>query len=266
MGEVLSHEQLVADYQVSEKTLRRDFNERLVNAPIIRTNEGYRLDPITRTNGNVTANKVLHDIGLSALLPKYYQLSCLTPILFKNPRSELTEKFDTLFRQLTEVITASFVIDLTYDGKIFESVHPYRLVNDGGLWFLAATHSEQLHSYRLRNISQIHRREDKYKPSQKVHEEIHRQGMEWLTPDNAEVLVQVDREIASRFLKTSVLPNQQILKELSDGSLLVSSRVSRLSDILPLLKSWMPQVEVLSPVSLKLELIRDLHATLDRYN
>ncbi|MDF4994795.1 WYL domain-containing protein [Vibrio parahaemolyticus] len=62
-----------------------------------------------------------------------------------------------------------------------------------------------------------------------------------------------------------MLPHQQLLKELSDGSLLVSSRVSRLSDILPLLKSWIPQVEVLSPVSLKLELIRDLHATLDRY-
>ena len=42
MGEVLSPEQLVTDYQVSEKTLRRDFNERLVNAPIIRTNVGYR--------------------------------------------------------------------------------------------------------------------------------------------------------------------------------------------------------------------------------
>lgn len=89
--------------------------------------------------------------------------------------------------------------------------------------------------------------------------------MEWLTPDDAEVLVQVDREAAPHFLESMILPHQQLLKELSDGSLLVSSRVSRLSDILPLLKSWMPQVEVLSPVSLKLELIRDLHATLDRY-
>ncbi|MBF4217644.1 DeoR family transcriptional regulator, partial [Vibrio anguillarum] len=34
MGEVLSIEQLMRDYQVSEKTLRRDFNERLIKAPI----------------------------------------------------------------------------------------------------------------------------------------------------------------------------------------------------------------------------------------
>lgn len=265
MGEVLSPEQLVADYQVSEKTLRRDFNERLVNAPIIRTNEGYRLDPIIRSQGNLNINKVLYDIGLSELLPKHYKLNGHAPVLFKSPRSERTDKFDALFKQLTEVIAAQVVIDLNYNQKPFESVHPYRLVNDRGIWYLAATYSDQLHSYRLRNISQIHLREDKYKPSQKVHEEIHRQGMEWLTPDDAEVLVQVDREVAPRFLERTILPHQQLLKELSDGSLLVSSRVSRLSDILPLLKSWIPQVEVLSPVSLKLELIRDLHATLDRY-
>ncbi|HFI9761580.1 WYL domain-containing protein [Vibrio parahaemolyticus] len=65
------------------------------------------------------------------------------------------------------------MIDLTYNGKTFESVHPYRLVNDRGIWFLAATYCDQLHSYRLPNISRIHRREDKYKPNQKVHEEIH---------------------------------------------------------------------------------------------
>ncbi len=265
MGEVLSPEQLVADYQVSEKTLRRDFNERLVNTPIIRTNEGYRLDPIIRSQGNLNINKVMYDIGLSELLPKHYKLNGHAPVLFKNPRSERTDKFDALFKQLTEVIAAQVVIDLNYNEKPFESVHCYRLVNDRGIWYLAATYSDQLHSYRLRNISQIHLREDKYKPSQKVHEEIHRQGMEWLTPDNAEVLVQVDRDVAPRFLEGTILPHQQLLKELSDGSLLVSSRVSRLSDILPLLKSWIPQVEVLSPVSLKLELIRDLHATLDRY-
>ncbi|MCG7584954.1 YafY family protein [Photobacterium sp. OFAV2-7] len=264
MGEVLPPEQLESDYQVSEKTLRRDFNERLVNAPIIRTNEGYRLDPATRTSGNQNHQKLLHDIGLSALLPKQYPFNEQATVLFKNPRSELPEQYGSLFKVLAEAISNHGIIDLTHDGKLTEQVHPYRLVNDRGIWYLAATHSGQLYSYRLAKISQVHRQEDKYTPSRKVHEEIHRQGMEWLTADNAEVLVQVDQEIASRFLEASILPNQQLLKELSDGSLLISSRVSRLSDILPLLKSWMPQLEVLSPASLKLELIRELYASLDR--
>lgn len=264
MGEVLCPESLVDEYQVSEKTLRRDFNERLINAPIVRSDEGYKLDPALRTNGNGSINKVLNDIGLTSLLPIGYLPTAQSTVLFKNPRSESPEQFDGVFRQLTDAIIHQSVIDFTHDGKLTEQVHPYRLVNDRGIWYLAATHSGQLYSYRLAKISQIHRREDKYKPSRKVHEEIHRQGMEWLTSDNADVLVQVDREVASHFLDVTVLPNQQLLKELSDGSLLISSRVSRLSDILPLLKAWMPQLEVLSPVSLKLELIRELYASLDR--
>nr|MBF4323233.1 transcriptional regulator [Vibrio anguillarum] len=35
-------------------------------------------------------------------------------------------------------------------------------------------------------------------------------------------------------------------------------------DVIPTLKAWMPKLEVLSPVSLKLELIRELNASLER--
>jgi len=264
MGEVLHPESLIDEYLVSEKTLRRDFNERLIHAPIVRSDEGYKLDPALRTNRNGSISKVLNDIGLTSLLPVGYLSNAQSTVLFKNPRSESPEQFDGVFRQLVDAIISHSVIDLIHDGKCFEQVHPYRIVNDGGIWYLASVHSGQLYSYRLAKISQIHRREGKYKPSAKVHEEIYRQGMEWLTADNADVLVQVDREIAPHFLDATVLPNQQLLKELSDGSLLISSRVSRLSEIVPVLKCWMPRLEVLSPVSLRLELIRELYASLER--
>ncbi|WP_457921458.1 WCX domain-containing protein [Vibrio harveyi] len=88
--------------------------------------------------------------------------------------------------------------------------------------------------------------------------------MEWLTAEKADVLLQVDADITEFFLDGMILPNQQILKELEDGSLLISSRVTKLGDVIPTLKAWMPKVEVLSPVSLKLELIRELNASLER--
>ncbi|WP_327790905.1 WYL domain-containing protein, partial [Vibrio anguillarum] len=119
-----------------------------------------------------------------------------------------------------------------------------------------------LYSYRLSKISQIYRREDKYKPSPKVRESINSQGMEWLTAEKADVLLQVDADIAECFINDTLLPNQQILKQLEDGSLLISSRVTKLGDVIPTLKAWMPKLEVLSPVSLKLELIRELNASL----
>ncbi|MDG2657452.1 helix-turn-helix transcriptional regulator [Vibrio parahaemolyticus] len=264
MGEVLSIEQLMRDYQVSEKTLRRDFNERLIKAPITKCEDGYRLAPVSRI-ATPNIQKAMNDSGLSQLVPKGLSFnSAYQNLLFKNPRTEHTEKFEATFRTLSDAITSKSMINLTYQGQIIESVHPYRLVNDRGLWYLAATHSGILYSYRLSKISQIYRREDKYHPSPKVRESITSQGMEWLTAEKADVLLQVDADIAECFINDTLLPNQQILKELDDGSLLISSRVTKLADVIPTLKAWMPRVEVLSPVSLKLELIRELNASLER--
>ncbi len=264
MGEVLSIEQLMRDYQVSEKTLRRDFNERLIKAPITKGDDGYRLAPVSRvTVPNI--QKIMNESGLSVMIPKGLTFnSAYQNLLFKNPRTENTETLDVVFRTLSDAITSKSIIDLAYQGQVVESVHPYKLVNDRGLWYLAATHSGILYSYRLSKISQIYRREDKYHPSPKVRESITSQGMEWLTAEKADVLLQVDADITEFFLDGMILPNQQILKELEDGSLLISSRVTKLGDVIPTLKAWMPKVEVLSPVSLKLELIRELNASLER--
>lgn len=264
MGEVLSIEQLMRDYQVSEKTLRRDFNERLIKAPITKCEDGYHLAPVSRV-ATPNIQKIMSESGLSAMVPSGITFSsAYQNLLFKNPRTENTESLDVMFRTLSDAITSQSIIDLAYQGQVIESVHPYKLVCDRGLWYLAATHSGILYSYRLSKISQIYRREDKYKPSPKVRESINSQGMEWLTAEKADVLLQVDADIAEYFLDGMTLPNQQILKQLEDGSLLISSRVTKLGDVVPTLKAWMPKVEVLSPVSLKLELIRELNASLER--
>ncbi|WP_217533381.1 helix-turn-helix transcriptional regulator [Vibrio metschnikovii] len=264
MGEVLSIEQLMHEYQVSEKTLRRDFNERLIKAPIDKCPEGYRLAPI-RCITTVNIQKVMNDSGLSALLPKSLAFnSSYQNLLFKNPRIENSEKFEAIFKSLSDAITTKSIVDITYQGQMMESVHPYRLVNDRGVWYLAGTQLGMLFSYRVNKIIQVQTHLEKYTPTPNIREEILRQGMEWLTADNADVLIQVDPDIASIFTNGSILPNQQILKELNDGSLLVSSCVTKLSDIIPTLKIWMPKIEVLSPASLKVELIHELNASLDR--
>ncbi|CAE6879450.1 WYL domain [Vibrio sp. B1ASS3] len=253
------------EYGVSEKTLRRDFNQRLVNAPIVKVEDGYRLETQVQS-GTTTVQRTFDESGLSSLLPSKFNISTSpSTVLFKNPRIEDSQKYDRIFAQLASAITSRTIIDLTYQDRMISKVLPYRLVNDRGIWYLSGVASGQLYSYRIAKISQIHTTEGKYNPEPKVLEDIHRMGMEWLTAENADVLLQVDAEVASRFVDDVILPNQQVLKELSDGSLLVSSRVSKLGDIMPTLKQWMPRIEVLSPTSLKLELMRELYASLERF-
>ena len=138
------------------------------------------------------------------------------------------------------------------------------MVNDWGIWYLAAVYQYHLDLFRIAYISPLQLSDDKYKPQANIQDEIIRQGMQWLDIDKSDVLIQVDEHLASKFLDEGLLPNIQVLKEMDDGSLLISSQVTLLHDVIPILKAWMPHVEVLSPVSLKHELIRDLYATLER--
>ncbi len=264
-GEVLSISWMMEEYGVSEKTLRRDFNQRLVNAPIVKVEDGYRLETQVHS-GTTTTQRIFDDSGLSSLFPPKHNIcNSASTILFKNLRIEDTHKFDGVFTQINSAITSRAIINLTYQGRLITQVHPYRLVNDRGIWYLSGVASGQLYSYRLAKVSQIHTTEDKYYPNPKVLENIHRVGMEWLTAENADVLLQVDAEVTSHFIDDVILPNQQVLKELPDGSLLVSCRVSKLGDIMPILKQWMPRIEVLSPTTLKLELMRELYASLEKF-
>ncbi|MEI8210368.1 MAG: WYL domain-containing protein [Methylococcales bacterium] len=54
------------------------------------------------------------------------------------------------------------------------------------------------------------------------------------------------------------MPNQQIDKTLEYGSLIVSSRIAHDNQILPLIRYWLPNVQVNSPNELRHSLLQGL--------
>ena len=146
----------------------------------MKTEHGYQLES-QLSSSITTTQRVLDESGLSSLLPPKHNIgTSASTILFKNPRIEDTHKFDGVFTQINSAITSRTIIDLTYQGRLITQVHPYRLVNDRGIWYLSGVASGQLYSYRLAKVSQIHTAEDKYYPNPKVLENIRRVGMEWV--------------------------------------------------------------------------------------
>ncbi|SGY81473.1 helix-turn-helix transcriptional regulator [Moritella viscosa] len=268
-GERLYLKDLEAEFNVHERTIWRDF-ERLSYLPLIREEGCYFLDMSSvRQQSSNNMNKFIHNMGLESLIPiklnmNNWQTNDVPTFLFKNVRIEDVSGFTDLFGLLITTISSLCLISFTYKGKTLEQVQPYRLVNDRGIWYLAAVYQYNLHSFRIAYISQFQQSDVKYKPQSHIQDEIIRQGMQWLDIDKSDVLIQVDAHVAAHFLEGELLPNIQVLKEMDDGSLLISSQVTRLHDVMPILKSYMPHVEVLSPASLKHELIRDLYASLER--
>lgn len=79
-----------------------------------------------------------------------------------------------------------------------------------------------------------------------------------------EVVLKIDASIASHFTDTPILPEQQLLKQLDDGSLLVTSTIKGKKQIIPILKYWLPDIEILSPSELKQSLVYELQFSIDQ--
>ena len=68
----------------------------------------------------------------------------------------------------------------------------------------------------------------------------------WLT--NFDIVIKVYASIAPYFKAKNFLQSQVIEEELKDGSLIVSFEVSHYEDADNIIKSWLPDIEVLEPL------------------
>jgi hypothetical protein len=59
------------------------------------------------------------------------------------------------------------------------------------------------------------------------------------------------------------LPEQQVIKKLDDGGLLLSSRITHHTQILPLVRYWIPHLKIVNPEGLQDEMERELKFYLD---
>ena len=73
----------------------------------------------------------------------------------------------------------------------------------------------------------------------------------WFGLEKREVILTVDKKAAAHFKRRQLVPAQQVIKELEDGSLIVSSHISHDLQMLPIVRYWIPHVRILSPESLR---------------
>ena len=72
------------------------------------------------------------------------------------------------------------------------------------------------------------------------------------------MVLKVSRDAAPYFLRRKLVPAQETVRHLEDGSLLVSSRVAHPNQILPIVRYWVPNVRIVSPDALQDEMERGL--------
>ncbi|EAP94231.1 putative transcriptional regulator [Vibrio splendidus 12B01] len=270
-GEKLYLEELSREFRVSERTLQRDFNERLNYLPIQRDGACYFLDP--QALGRQSNNEVsllLMKMGFDTLFSGKHYLSngvlnnkSTPPFLFKNPQIEDISKNASVFEKLIESIQRKSTIGFTCNGKSYDEFHPYRLVNDRGHWYLAGTHRNRLESLRVAKIRELVRYEDKYSPDLNVEYKLTGRGYKDELPHPVEVVIQISGRVSETFFKENNPNDFRALNELGYGDVLASYTTSNIQTLLRLLKAWLPDVEVLSPDWVRYKLKQELQTYLD---
>ncbi len=139
-------------------------------------------------------------------------------------------------------------------------VEPYKLLHHHGSWYLAAVRKGELRAYRLSRIElSPHTHElANYKPDPQILSQLEDEKSIWFGQEKLEVILTVHVDVASYFQQRQLLPEQQVIKELDDGNLLLSSRITHVTQILPLVRYWIPHLKIVNPVGLQEQIEEEL--------
>ncbi|MEC8057830.1 MAG: WYL domain-containing protein [Pseudomonadota bacterium] len=270
-GKALNTNELAREHQVSRRTVQRDINERLaVVLPLDLNEHGHYILP-SGYLGQLNFDDIRHFamlVGVSDLFPNMDR-QFLRRLLDKDAKhiyaskgqfNEDGSKFKGLFDQIEPAILDQHKVTLYYKGS-YQLVEPYRIINHRSCWYLAAVKESKLRAYRLSFVKglTVHIDQPVFEQDQKILEQIDAEESIWFGQDKQEAILTINAKVAEYFRLRNLLPYQQIVKEMDDGSLLVSSQYVSETQIISLIRYWIPHIHVVSPDCLRNELINSLN-------
>jgi len=264
-------------YNVSTRTIRRDVTERMHFFPIaIRDSVVYLDEFYDITTPVLTQEELLiaelafnsiHDIDEATNKKLHSIRAKLTNPLFFNPYTIKKEGFQEinmdseLLNKIEDAITKHNISKVT-SNDITSTVLPYKVTAFDGIWYLLArdTEDEKIKTYLISQIQEFHASakvfSTTYTDIDTVLENVH---TAWFEDGNSfKVVVKIKKEIAHYFKLKKHLTSQEIKKENTDGSIVVSFTVSTDEDVDNLIKAWLPHIEVISPARFRKKLISEL--------
>lgn len=269
-GQRLNPHALTQEFGVNLRTIQRDLNERLAFLELDKSEGLYRISGPRL--GLLTPGDVERFASLAGLQGLHPRLgtellkdlldSRLQSLQIRGHHYEDLSGRENDFRQLKQAIERHQPVSFRYrkpEGeKQVESILPYKLVNQNGIWYLAASDAGALKSYAFTKISGLLVEDSQFAPDPAVLRTLAQEDSIWLNFRKTEVVFKVASTAAGYFQRRKLVDGQKIEKELEDGGVLVSCPIAHPDQILPTLRYWLPHVRVISPEGLQRQLEEQL--------
>lgn len=161
-GESLSLKALSEEFGVSERTLRRDFHQRLLHLDITSNNGTWRLSANPMRDHTPGALAFARNTGIARLIPSQSrQLMQLlmdengtSPCLIGHVQQQSGIHPDC-FQRLAEGIYHHRMICLLVKGIRHDNLEPYRLIYSHSRWYLVTSQRGVIHVFKLEEIISV---------------------------------------------------------------------------------------------------------------
>ena len=273
-GESLEPGDLAQDFGVDVRTIQRDLNERMAFLPLEKEGGRYRLDPAYLGRmGPKDVERFAALAGVRGLFPSMGAdfLRELFDHRFQSSVQVAGHHYEDVsdraadFRLIHQAVADCRCLTFTYtkpDGSTRErTTQPYKLLNEKGIWYLAAVDNGTLKWFSLTRIKSMMATSEVFTPNPAIQKQITENHGAWPGPATTLVVLSVEPPAAEYFLRRQIFPNQTVAERRPDGSILVACEVAQPAQLLPLIRYWVPCVRVVEPPSMQ----QELEAGLRRY-
>ena len=269
-GEKLNPKTLADEFGVNMRTIQRDLNVRFAYLPLQKSNGCYHLDVafLGKLNSK-DIDRFASLAGVKGLFPSLsdnflrdiFDAHIQDALLVKGHFYENLSGKEQLFREIENAIISHHKLAFEYmkaEGKkSYNAVSPYKLINSKGIWYLAAIDGENLKTFSFTKIQHLHTLEISFKWDSHIDAQLEAEDGIWMSNEKQEVVLSVNKDIAGYFKRRQLIANQVIVKELEDGGLIVSAK-GHINQILPIVRYWIPNIQIISPEFLLVELKKEL--------
>ncbi|RDH82479.1 MAG: transcriptional regulator [endosymbiont of Galathealinum brachiosum] len=270
-GEKLSPNNLADEFGVNVRTIQRDLNVRFAYLPLQKEGGFYSLDPLYL--GKLSTRDIERFAGLAGVqklfpsltddfLRDIFDSSTQSALLVKGYNYENLTGKETLFRELEKSIQNKRRVNFSYkkEGVIkqYQSIEPYKLVNNKGIWYLACRDSGKLKTFSFSKIITMMQLDDNFEADSSIDKLLSEDDSVWIGEETQEVVLKVSKKVADYFRRRKLIVNQEVEKELEDGSLIISTKVANHNQIIPIIRYWIPHIRIISPDGLQEEMEQEL--------
>lgn len=270
-GQKLIPKDLAEEFGVNLRTIQRDLNIRFAYLPLEKKDGGYRLD--AHYLGKLSTKDIDRFAGLAGVkglfpslsdefLGELFDAKIETNMLVQGHNYEDLTQLQNEFALLEKAIKDRKKISFDYlknDAcKSYEEIAPYKLINNKGIWYLAAQDKEKLKTFSFTKIRELKIASEVFAWNEQINQQLINEDGIWLSTSKQKITMSVAKEIAHYFIRRKLIPLQVIEEEKVDGSLLVSSTVAHLNQIFPIIRYWIPHVRIVSPPELQNQLVDEL--------